>query len=143
MLNVSTCEIIPKKYFIVANSDLIWLYWENFCHIMNCFKTVQWNSVITNSVVSEHSVILNKFLSHIVHFNVQNNSVITNKNGQSRAVRFVITKFDRISLNNPRLTRFVCPQYQMTKRYYGNVVNFLITAHCFLYIYFVYTLTSN
>jgi hypothetical protein len=49
---------------------------------------MQSNSVITNSVINEHSVITNRFESHIGHFNSQNNPVITNKNGRSLTVRY-------------------------------------------------------
>jgi hypothetical protein len=41
-------------------------------------KILQWNSVITNSVVNEHSVITNRFLSKIGQFSTQINPVITN-----------------------------------------------------------------
>ncbi len=39
---------------------------------------LQWNSVITNSVVNEHSNITNRFSGQIGHFTTQNNPVITN-----------------------------------------------------------------
>ncbi len=42
------------------------------------FLHLQWNSVITNSVVNEQSAITNKFLRDIGHFNTQINPVITN-----------------------------------------------------------------
>ncbi len=58
-----------------------------------CYFDIQSNSFITNSVVNEHSVITNRFLGQIGHFTTQINTVITNKNGKSQAVRY-----NRISL---------------------------------------------
>ncbi len=49
---------------------------------------IQWNSVITNSVVDEHSVITNSLWSQISHFCTKINPVITNKNARSQAVRY-------------------------------------------------------
>ncbi len=49
------------------------------------------NSVITNMVVNEHSVITNRFLRHIGHFVTQINpdiKVVTNKNSRSQPVRY-------------------------------------------------------
>jgi hypothetical protein len=56
-------------------------------------KCIQWNSVITNSVVNEQSVTTSKILSTIVFLlhkvtRLKRSPVITNKNGQSRAVRY-------------------------------------------------------
>ncbi len=55
--------------------------------------SIQWNSIITNSVVDERSVIMNRILGKIGHFTTQINLVIMNpgitKNyGRSRAVRY-------------------------------------------------------
>ncbi len=55
---------------------------------------LQWNSVVTNSFVNEHSVITNGFLSQICYFRTQIDPVITNKNGQSPAFRY-----NRVSLS--------------------------------------------
>ncbi len=63
---------------------------------------LQWNSVVTNSVVNEHSaitnsvvnkhlVITNRFLGQIGHFRTQINPLITNKMAGSEL--FVITEF--------------------------------------------------
>ncbi len=40
-------------------------------------KKLQWNSVITNSVVNEHSVIKNRYFGQICHFNTKTYPVIT------------------------------------------------------------------
>ncbi len=67
---------------------------------------IQWNSVITNSVVNEHLVITNRFQEQFGHFTTQINPVITNpgynKNGRSRAVRYILVwlyfKFNKIQI---------------------------------------------
>ncbi len=51
-------------------------------------SVVNEHSVITNSVVNEHSVIANRILGLIGYISTQINSLITNKNGRSRAVRY-------------------------------------------------------
>ncbi len=40
---------------------------------------IQWNSVITNSVVNEHSVIKARFIGKIGRFRLQNNPVISDR----------------------------------------------------------------
>ncbi len=66
----------------------------NFFKSQNSFSIncrhieLQRNSVITNSVVYEHSVITNRFSGQIGHFTTLNNPVIANKNGRSRAFRY-------------------------------------------------------
>ncbi len=55
---------------------------------------------MTNSVVNEHSVITNTFLSQIGHFSKQINPVTTNpgyyEHKMASPKLFVISKFDRI-----------------------------------------------
>ncbi len=58
--------------------------WMNDVQFDSVITLIQWNSVITNSVVNEHSVITNTFWSQIVHFSTQIDPLIKNKNDRFR-----------------------------------------------------------
>ncbi len=57
---------------------------ENY--FTHCTYYIQWNSVITNSVVNEHSVITNRIWRQINHFSTKIDPVATNRNGRSGRV---------------------------------------------------------
>ncbi len=54
--------------------------WRHLAHLKMLqfiWQQIQWNSVITNSVDNEHSVITNRFLGQIGHLSTKFNSVKT------------------------------------------------------------------
>ncbi len=75
-----------SKYHCLLSSDrkgnfMIKIFFKidlTFHEVILLFTLIQWNSVITNSVVNEHSFITNRFLGQIGHFSAQINPVITN-----------------------------------------------------------------
>ncbi len=60
-----------KKYL-----TLFWTLFLSPCQMLH--NVIQWNSVITNSVVNDHSVNTNRILSQISHFSAQINPDIMN-----------------------------------------------------------------
>jgi hypothetical protein len=95
----------------------------------NC---IQWNSVITNSVVNEHSVITNRFLVQIGYNSTQMNPVITNKNDRSRAVRYNrVSLYSKILINSFQPAMFV------------NKLGKNLNSHSQLPISIILLLTSN
>ncbi len=71
---------------MLALTDRIRFYHYNSLKEVDRVKLkieIQLNSVLTNLVINEHSVITNRFLSQIGHFSVQINPVIINKNDRS------------------------------------------------------------
>jgi hypothetical protein len=84
---------------------------------------IQWNSVMTNSVVNEHSVITKRYLGQIGHFTTQMNPVITNKNGRSRGVRY--NRVGPNSIQNNYFTRTVIPSFHPIKWCFWTVDNSL------------------
>jgi hypothetical protein len=67
---------------------------------------LQWNSVITNFVNNEHSVITNVYKSQIGYFSTHINPVITNKNEQSQTVRLTEFHCNSIECQNILQTVF-------------------------------------
>jgi len=68
--------ILTKNWFYILSSSITpLLLFVSFLYIS---QYIQWNSVITNSVVNEHSVITNRFLSQIGYLSTQINTVTTN-----------------------------------------------------------------
>ncbi len=51
------------------------LHWGKITRVKS---KLQWNSVVTNSVVNKHSVITNRIWSQIGNFSTQINPVLTN-----------------------------------------------------------------
>ncbi len=85
-------SLIPATLVNFKSASSLFCISKNATNLQfSCQKSIfyiQWNSVLTNSVVNEHSVITNRFYGHIGHFTTQINPAITNKNGRSLAVRY-------------------------------------------------------
>ncbi len=67
-------------FYIFMKWEKIWHFYRNTkLNLTNeRWSSLQWNSVITNSVVNEHSVTTNRFLIKISHFTSKIYPVITN-----------------------------------------------------------------
>ncbi len=94
------CEYIGKKLLYRFTGK---------CKESNFYAIIV--KLITNSVVNDHSVITNIFLSQFGYFSAQIIPVITNKNGRYRAVRyyrvFFLTKMLKVHKNRNIIKRIL------------------------------------
>ncbi len=87
MINWPDCKngthVMKKMTWSQSFQSFFFVKQTLFLHFLRLSLTIlfqiQWNSVITNSVVNEHSVITNRFLGQIGQFTTQSNPVVTNK----------------------------------------------------------------